>query len=341
MSRPGKYLIIFALLFIFACKVNAQADQFCGESGLIPSLDSPFAHIPYVYGRVVLKNYDSGGKTPNVIITLAEGPQSTTRLSVGKSGNYCFRLKSNTGAGVLYVEVDGVEAARKSLLSLGSAQQREDFDIYAPQKQKQSAPGAISARFSHPTNQKTVELYKKTVEAEDKKDIDKAIKHLKEVVSIDPEDFIAWAKLGVLHAEKNSFAEAESAFRKSLELKIEYTPAWIHVGKIRIAQKQYEAAIEIFKHAITIEPTSARLFQLLGEAYLQARLGTLGVQALNQALKLDPTGMAECHLQLARLFDLAGAKNLASREYKVFLAKEPNHPDKKKLEQYIKNNPEK
>lgn len=71
------------------------------------------------------------------------------------------------------------------------------------------------------------------------------------------------------------------------------------MGKSRIAQKQYETAVEIFKHASTLEPASARVFQLLGETYLLAKQGTLGVAALNRAIELDPIGMAECHLQLA------------------------------------------
>ena len=49
--------------------------------------------------------------------------------------------------------------------------------------------------------------------------------------------------------------------------------------------------------------------------------------------------MAECHLLKARLYDLVGAKNLAAAEYKLFLTKEPDYADKKKLEEYIKNNP--
>lgn len=340
MNLPIKYGLIFILLLVFAFNANAQADQICAESGITPSLDSPFVHVPYVYGRVVLKGFDPRAKLPNVTIILLEGQQSTSRLHIGKSGNYCFKLKSSTNGGTLFLEVDGVEAARKTLLSLGGAQQREDFEIYPTESQKSTTPGVISAKFFHPVNPKTVELYKKTVEAESKKNPGKAIEHLKEIVSIDSADFIAWAKLGALYVEKNSLTEAEAAFRKSLELKVEYTPAWIHVGKIRVAQKQLEAAIEIFKHATSIEPTSGRAFQLLGETYLQARQGTLGEQALREAIKLDPVGMAECHLLLAHLYNLAGAKNLATREYKIFLTKEPNHPDKKKFEQYIKNNPE-
>ncbi|HLL99597.1 MAG TPA: tetratricopeptide repeat protein, partial [Pyrinomonadaceae bacterium] len=285
------------------------------------------------------KGYDAGAKLPNVTVIFEDGQQSTARLTVGKSGNYCFKRKSG-GSGTLIIEVDGIEAARRTLTSFGSAQQREDFEIFLTQSQKTPAPGVISAKFSHPANPKTVELYKKTAEAENRKNINQAIEHLKEIVSIDAADFIAWAKLGALYAEKNSLPEAEAAFRKSLELKIEYTPAWMHVGKIRVAQKQFEAAIEIFKHIITLEPTSARAFQLLGEAYLQARQGSLGAQALNEAIRLDPIGMAESHLQLAHLYQLAGAKQQAAREYKLFLTKVPNHPDKKKFEEFIRNNPE-
>lgn len=335
-----RYRLIFILLLLLAFKANAQVDEICGEAGLNPSLDSPFAHVPYVFGRVVLKGYEEGAKLPTVTIIFEDGQQATSRLTVGKSGNFCFRRKSSNNSGTLIVEVGGIVAARRTLTSFGSAQQREDFEIYSTASQKPPPPGVVSAKFVHPTNPKTVELYKKAAEAENKKEVGKAIQHLKEIVAVDSADFIAWAKLGVLYVEKNSLTEAEAAFRKSLELRIDYTPAWIHVGKMRVAQKQYEAAIEIFKHVTSLEPTSARAFQLLGEAYLQARQGTLGAQALNEAIRLDPIGMAECHLQLAHLYQLANAKHLASREYKIFLTKVPNHPDKKKFEQYINNNPE-
>ncbi|MDQ3798453.1 MAG: tetratricopeptide repeat protein [Acidobacteriota bacterium] len=337
MNLSGKYGLIFISLLLLAFNANAQVDDICSESGLNPSLDSPFAHVPYVFGHIVLKGYDPAAKLPNVTVIFEDGPQLTTRLSVGKSGNYCFRRKSSSGT--LIIEVDGIVVTRRTLTAFGSAQQREDFEIYTTQSPK-PPPGVVSAKFVHPTNPKTVELYKKAVEAENKKNIGQAIEQLKEIVSIDPADFIAWAKLGVLYVEKNSFPEAEAAFRKSLELKIEYTPAWVHVGRMRVAQKQFEAAIEIFKHVTTLEPTSARAFQLLGEAYLQARQGTLGAQALNEAIKLDPIGMAECHLLLAHLYQLANAKQLAAREYKIFLTKVPNHPDKKKFEEFIRNNPE-
>lgn len=339
MKLPIKYILIVFSLIILTSNVNGQADDICAESGNTPSFDSPFARVPYVFGRIILKGYEPGAKFPDVTITLVDGKQATNRITISRTGNYCFKM--NGSGGTLIVEVNGVEAVRKSLASFSAAQQREDFEIQVAQSQKSAPPGVVSAKFYHPVNTKTIELYKKAVEAETQKDIQKAIGHLKEIVSIDSADFIAWAKLGTLYFEKKSFSEAQAAFRKSLELKIEYVPAWIGVGMVRIAQKQFEAAVEIFKHAASLEPASARSFQLLGESYLQSRQGTLGVQALNEAVRLDPIGMAECHLQLAHLYQLADAKPLATREYKLFLTKMPDHPDKKKFEKFIKDNPEK
>jgi tetratricopeptide (TPR) repeat protein len=144
--------------------------------------------------------------------------------------------------------------------------------------------------------------------------------------------------LGTLHFKSDKLQEADSAYRRSIALREDYTPAWINVGKLRIAQKQLEAAIEIFKHAAALEPEDARTFRLLGDTYLQNRQGTLGAQALNHAIRLDPVGQAECHLQLAHLFELAKANHLAVKEYEKFLEKVPNHPDRKKFEKFIANN---
>ncbi len=316
-----------------------QVDEMCREFGAVPSMDSPFAHVPYIFGRVTVTGLEPGAKPPKVTVTLADGQQSRNPVTVGARGNYCFRRSGSSG-GTLIVEVGGMEMARRSLPAMGSAQQREDFEIHVDGGRTQTQPAVVSARFNHPRNEKTVDLYRKAAEAHGEKDVGATIKYLKDITAVDPLDFVAWGQLGSLYFEKGSFDEADAAFRRSLELKPEYTAVWINVGKMRVAQKGLEAAIEIFKHAAELEPKNAKIFRLLGETYLQAKQGTLGVDALNQALKLDPVGMAECHLLIARLYELAGAKPLAAREYKLFLEKVPNYAEKKKLEKYIKDHPD-
>ncbi len=328
-------LIIF--LFGFAVQINGQADEFCAESGNAPSLDSPFAHVPYVFGKIRISGLEPDAKFPNLSITLSGGPRPNEKLRIGKTGNYCFKLQS--AGGTLVVEIDNIEVSRKTLpAALG--QIREDFEIQALPANRSPAPGVVSAKFSRPVNPQTEGFYKQTSEAEKNKDLNRAVALLKQIVTLDPTDFVAWAKLGSIYQDKKSYTEALAAYKKSLEQKIDYTPAWINVGMIRIAQKEYEAAIAVLEQAAEFDSKSARVFQLLGETYLQTRQGTLGVEALNNALLLDPIGMAEIHLQLAHLYQLAGANHLATREYKAFLAKVPNHPERKTFESFIKKNPD-
>lgn len=320
--------------------VRAQADDMCREFGETPSRESGRDNrlVPFVYGRVVLKGVRPDGKAPRIIAIYSDSLQPATRQVIGRTGNYCFQKRGS--GGTLVIELDGVEVARKSVFDVTNTRQREDFDIFPPGSPAGAQPGVVNAKFARPSNEKTADLYKKASEAEQNKDIRKAIEFVSEIVAADPEDFIAWSKLGSLELGEQRLPEAEAAFKRSFKLRPDYTPAILNLGIVSALKSDVPAAIDYFERAVVADAGYARAYCLLGEAYLQARRGNDGLAALDEALRLDPIGMAECHLLKARLFDLAGAKNLASKEYKAFLAKVANHPDKKKFEKYIKDNPE-
>ncbi|MDM7921070.1 MAG: tetratricopeptide repeat protein [Pyrinomonadaceae bacterium] len=292
---------------------------------------------PFVYGKVTVKGVPPGGKEPRVSVTYNHTGQTPKRLVIGKTGNYCFKISSGIG-GTLILDVDGVELARKQVANFGTAQQREDFEIDVSKLTTASKAGVVSSKYYRPPNAKTADLYTKAADAEKAKDRVAALAALNQIVVIDPADHVAWGLIGSVNLEDKKLAEAEAAFRKALGSKVDYTPVWVNMGRLRMAQKQYEAAIEILKHASSLEPESAEIYLLLGESYLQTKQGSLGADALNQAIKLDPQGMAEAHLQLAHLYQLAKANKMAADEYKKFLEKRPDHPDKKKYEKFIKEN---
>ena len=340
MNRVRPAVFSSLLLLFFAYQGSAQVQEICSRSGEMPSLGDSYGYIPYLYGKVLLNGFDPNAKLPKVIVALIERGRPERRVIIDKTGNYCFRRTSEETESTLIVTLEGAEVGRKHVSALGPAQQREDFEISAGPSQRQAPPGTVSARYSYPPNSKTEELYRKALEAERNKDQGTVIKLIKEIVEVDPADFIAWAKLGSLYSERKSFSDSESAFRKSLELKPDYVPAMISLGRVYVAQVKSDPAIQILLKATTLEPKSAKAYQALGTAYLQAKKGLLGVDALNKAIELDPVGAADAHLLMAVLYDRAGAKDLASQEYKAFLAKVPNHPEKKKFENYIKDNPQ-
>lgn len=338
MKRSLTPLLVFLAIFCVS-STFAQDDEICREFGESPGRDvgRDNRQIPYVYGRVVLSGYPPDAKRPRVTVMYSDTMQPATRQVVGRSGNYCF-AKRGTG-GILVVEVEGIETARKPVSDISVKGQREDFEIYPPRSRGDLPPGVVSAKPARPPNDKTVGLYQKAVDAASDSKPDRAIEIYKQIVVIDPEDFIAWSMLGSLYVQKNAVGEAEAAFIHSLELKGDHTPALLSMGMIAALRNDFTKAIGYFEKATSVDPPSPRAFRLLGEAYLQNRQGNKGLAALDRAIELDPIGMAECHLLEARLYDLAGAKALASAQYKAFLAKVPDHPDRKKFEKYIKDNP--
>lgn len=316
-----------------------QADDICREYGETPTRESGSQGrpVPFVFGKVHIKGLSSTARPPRITVIYSDSLQPAVRQVLGRSGNFCFR-RSGTG-GVLIVDVDGVEASRRTLSDLAATRHQENFEIIAPGLDLSAPPGVVLTKFARPTNEKTVELYRRASEAEGEGQTKRAIDIVNEIVVADPDDFIAWAKLGSLHLGRNELTEAGNAFERSVAVRSDYTPALLNLGIVRALEKNYPAAIDAFQRAVTSDPMSARGYRLLGEAYLHNKQGKLGVLTLDKALELDPIGMAECHLLIARLFDLAGAKKVAAREYRDFLKKVPDYADRKTLEKYIKENP--
>jgi TolA-binding protein len=94
----------------------------------------------------------------------------------------------------------------------------------------------------------------------------------------------------------------------------------------------------ILKPAAEKYPDSADANFLLAEAYLQTGKNDESAKHFREALRLDPKGKAEAHLRLAALLSAAGKKEEAAAELKHFLDKNPNHPNREKFEEYIRQN---
>src|SRR5688572_24539334 len=147
MNQAVSGILVFFALFIFAGRAQAQANEICSSSGERPGLSDSYGFTPYVFGKVNLSGFDPSVKLPRVTITFAERGQAEKRLILDQRGTYCFRRSSAEAAGLLNLFLDRVEVGRRTIFSLGPAQQREDFDVIAPAGQGLAPPGKISVKY--------------------------------------------------------------------------------------------------------------------------------------------------------------------------------------------------
>lgn len=330
------FKIALAGLFLgfFAAPLRAQVDEICGETGAVPWMNSSF-----VFGRINLIGFEGVKRLPKITVTLSERNGNEQRYTIDRSGNFCFRGVRANG-GFLVVDMEGLEVGRQLLPTGMINEHRQDFSVINNNPVVSKPPSSISAKFAYKRTDVNEKTFQAAIAAERKKDTATAQKLYEGLVGDDPNDFYAWNRLGGLYFDRSELDKASAALERSISAAPEFVPSLLDLGRVRMLQKRFPDAIELLKKASSLEQGTPLAHRLLGEAYLLNRQGSLGVASLNEALRLDPKGMAECHLMIAKLYDAAGDRMRASREYRLFLAKVPDFKEREILERYIKENPE-
>jgi tetratricopeptide (TPR) repeat protein len=294
-----------------------------------------------VYGDVKVDEGQVSGLKPIALDVLlyTEGGNLVSRQTVQSNGRYRF-VNLTEGRYQIVVEVENSEVARFTVdfSSPLKIDYRQDIEFQWREKPGAFKAGVVSGADKYNRPAKTAPIFSKATEALEKKNYDQAISLLRQIVEIDPEDFLAWEALGTAYFIQKSFEEAEKAYTQALKKKPDYLVALIKLGRLRIAQKNLNGAIEVLTQAVKTQPTSPQANYFLGEAYLQVKLGSKAVPYLNEAIKLDPVGMADAHLRLAALYNAVGLKEKAAAEYEEFLKQRPDDPDKQKFRDYITAN---
>lgn len=282
------------------------------------------------------------GKTANFQLLLYD-PAGVVirRQNISINGRYYFYGLINAEYAIA-VESEGREVVRVPVMVLSNYKtdiQRDielewrDSGLAAKGGKASLAGGVIYARSAE--NQK---LYDKAQELITKRDHKQASSLLDKIVKADARDYPSWMSLGTLQAMEGRNAEAETAFRGALAAKPDLKTAMLSLGKVQMLQSNFEAAIESLTRTVEADPKSPEANYLLGESYLQIKKGSKAVGYLNEAIKLDPLGMADVHLRLGILYRGAGLKEKAVAEFEQLLAKRPDHPEKEKLQAYINEN---
>jgi Flp pilus assembly protein TadD len=331
MKRTAAVLS-FAMFLVLPCSEAAlylQSHTLYGDLKVDEKKFSGIPNLPYTL----------------TLYTLTKGGLAFGRTTVPANGRYRFFSVPN-GDYELAVESGGSEVARIhiELREKTSTDIRRDIELEWREDlagRGAAKAGAAVALERYARSQENAAELEKAMKAGAAKDYPGAVALLNKIVAADPKDFEAWTELGTVLFKHGKLGDAGKAFNRALQLRPSYPLALLNLGKLQLAQKSNEAAVETLTRLVEAQPQIAEAQFCLGEAYLQVKKGSRAVVFLNEALKLDPVGMADAHLRLAALYNAAGYKDRAAAEYEQFLAKAPDSPDKEKLQKYILENKKK
>lgn len=335
--NPRSLPILLLAVLVLGCATVALAQ----ERQLPPNASSPTAGTRRnftLFGDLNIQ--ESGGTERKAVIfdviLYTRGNEVFSRQRIGNGGRYRFNNVFN-GDWYLAIEVETVEIARVPILISHNSTDDIRHDL-AFQWKPTNEVGTTAVVNAYSRSGENNSLYQRASREIAAKNFTQAALSLKSVVDKDPKDFPAWTDLGMVYFLQKDLDASEKAYLAAIAGKPDHLPALINLGRVRLAKKNNEGAIETLEQAVKVDPKSASANYFLGEAYLAAKKGSKAVGYLYEALNLDPMGMADAHLRLGSLYNLAGYKDKAALEYENFLKKKPDYPERKKLEEYIQAN---
>ncbi len=337
------FFSVFCTLFlisVFVVANFAQNEETRQSTGLPTEIGGNTSTTGGVQlsGKLIFPKLDDSQIKPTVYVSVFVSGAMIDRRPARDNGVFYFPSVPREG-GFLVVEIGGVEVARTIIMPVAAGSISQDVVVnWTPSQSGNEKTGVVSVKDFYQRSDENNKLFEKAAEAAKEKKPDNAIKLFKQIVENDPKDFVAWTELGTLYYRAEKFDEAEKAYQKALEQKSDFIVALMNLGKLYLSRKEFDKSIQVLSKAVETAPESADAQHYLGEAYLQNKIGSKAVVYLNEAIRLAPVEKAEIHLRLAALYNAANLKDRAVNEYKIFLEKVPNHPDKGKIEKYIKEN---
>src|SRR5436190_1597872 len=137
----------------------------------------------------------------------------------------------------------------------------------------------------------------------DKGDVLESIQQLKQIIRTDPTDASAYFYLSTLYTQMGEYAFAERYVRRAIEINPKQGENYHQFGLIRYRQKQWQAALGLFKQALEngTGKNEAAVWKSIGDVELELFDRDAALQAYSQALRIQPKD-AQTRLALGRFY---------------------------------------
>jgi Tfp pilus assembly protein PilF len=165
---------------------------------------------------------------------------------------------------------------------------------------------------------------------------DAAASYYKEAIDIDPDYSEAHNALGAAYSKQQKWKEALKSYRRALDNKLYPTPnvVYLNIGRVYMAQKEYEKAIESFREAKGYAKQDFIIFELGSALFESGRIGE-SIQEFREGVAMSPQN-ANLRYSLALAFLKGGNKKEAIAEFKKAAELVPGSDIALQSQEYIK-----
>ena len=128
--------------------------------------------------------------------------------------------------------------------------------------------------------------------------LDEAETHYRRAIELDPALAWVWLQMGNLLLDRNELNEAETDYRRAIELDATIPLAHNNLGVALQRQQKLDEAVVCYRRAIELDPTYVQAHANLGDLLRYQKKPNLAEASYRRAIELDPTGSGH-HLWLA------------------------------------------
>ncbi len=157
-----------------------------------------------------------------------------------------------------------------------------------------------------------------------------AMADLQAAVILEPDNSQGWYQLGLLLGETTDFRGAESAFRRSLQIKPNFAPAHYNLALTLIANPQskldWPQAIAECREALKYQPDYAEARNLLGAGLTSEGEIEAAIIELQHAVRLNPS-LAEARFNLAIALEKNDRLDEAAQEFQAAITAKASYPE--------------
>jgi tetratricopeptide (TPR) repeat protein len=190
-------------------------------------------------------------------------------------------------------------------------------------EEKAAAAPVSAAELNIPDKAK--KEFEKGQELLEKKKMDEAVKRFAKATEIYPQYGAAFDAMGIA-LSGSSLADASDYFAKAIAADKQYAPAYTHLAKAKMAERDFGEAERLLTRSTSISPRSAEDLFLL--AYVQAKLAKyeLAIQTTDRTHQLEHNQFALVHFVAAESMSKLGRPAEAMAQYSQYLKEAPLGP---------------